>query len=455
MNEADALLKYAVEEIVLNINKKGMDAQGAVTKVAKELDLNPHFIKRASEAINVALHWNHLKKAEDKAADFPLVDAAKVAEDIFGTQEKTASEFNSTFFSPVDSTDSLPNFNKYQNDPRFKRAFEEILNSKGPEGNYALAFKTAFDKSAQYVKQLEQDLNTAKTKLADAEFNVNRKFASLANHFSKDAGHRTTFGEFESQVYSLHGKRALPYVDFIHKSASIKEDRGTHDDKYKLFDTCKEAQMFGDFLTAVDTFNKVQEHTKVAEENLAFESDYRDTVVKAAYDNLDKEAGISGKAILSRIKEEQTGKDPVMERYNQKKAEADKIRLEQIKEAFSVAGPFEALLNRYKEEATPGSSVPSTSKEDNLDRKLLVEELAVTDPILSTVQPKRLVDAYQQFLHYGPELSKEKETVRAALRSMTQGQAMSPFDAQQIIEANTKYTQQKLMQEGKFKQPGK
>lgn len=432
MNEADALLKYAVEEIVLKINKQAMDPQVAVTKVAKELDLNAHFIKRAAEAINVALHWNHLKKAEDKALDFPLVDAAKVAEDIFGTCDKTAAQYKSEAFSPIADIEDIPNFNKYQNDPLFKHAFEEILEAKQPEGNFALAFKTAFDKSETYVRQLKQTLENEQTKLAEADFVVNRKFSELANHFSKDAGHRTSFGEFESQAYALHGQRAVSYLDFMHKAASIKEERGVNDPKYQLFDTCKEAAMFGGFLTAVDSFSKQVEKSKTAEDNYKFEADYRASVIKFAYS-----------------KEEQMAKgDTVMAGYNHKKTEQNQKRLAQVKAAFDVSEPFGALMTRYKEESIPGSSVPSTSQEDNLERKLLLEELAVTDPHLSQVPPQQLADAYQQFLHYGPELSKEKETVRSALRAMTQGQGMSPFDAQQIIEANSKYMNQKMMQEG-------
>ena len=81
----DALVKFAVQDIIYKINN-GDTPQDATEKVARELELNPNFIKRAAEAINVALHYNHFKKhADAKAEDFPIVDAQKIADNLFGS----------------------------------------------------------------------------------------------------------------------------------------------------------------------------------------------------------------------------------------------------------------------------------------------------------------------------------------------------------------------------------
>jgi hypothetical protein len=53
----------------------------------------------------------------------------------------------------------------------------------------------------------------------------------------------------------------------------------------------------------------------------------------------------------------------------------------------------------------------------------------LTDPILSKVNPAKVARAFEQLLRLSPEMSKEKEVVRAELRAMVASQALSKFDA--------------------------
>ncbi|NBQ69321.1 MAG: hypothetical protein EBU46_11035, partial [Nitrosomonadaceae bacterium] len=112
MDNPDALLKYAVEQAVGHINHDRLDPQSALTKVAVDLQLNPNFIKRAAEAINVALTYNHMKTASDKAADFPIVDASQVVDHIYGQKEKTAGEFKAEQLSSYQSSEVAPKFDR-------------------------------------------------------------------------------------------------------------------------------------------------------------------------------------------------------------------------------------------------------------------------------------------------------------------------------------------------------
>jgi hypothetical protein len=79
----------------------------------------------------------------------------------------------------------------------------------------------------------------------------------------------------------------------------------------------------------------------------------------------------------------------------------------------------------------------------------MIQNLMKTDDVLAGVDPKRVADAYEQFLRIAPELSKERDVVKGALRQMVSSPSLSPFDAQQFIEANTTFTKQRLLQEGK------
>lgn len=56
----------------------------------------------------------------------------------------------------------------------------------------------------------------------------------------------------------------------------------------------------------------------------------------------------------------------------------------------------------------------------------------MTDPILSKVNPAKVARAFEQIIRLSPEMSKEKEVVRAELRAMVSSQALSKFDAEML-----------------------
>jgi hypothetical protein len=68
---------------------------------------------------------------------------------------------------------------------------------------------------------------------------------------------------------------------------------------------------------------------------------------------------------------------------------------------------------------------------DNMERQLLLQDLMMTDPILSKVPPAKVARAYEQILRLSPQVSKEKEVVRAMLRQAIASQAVAPHEADQ------------------------
>jgi len=449
---------------VQNINKEAMSPQDSATKVARELDLNVHFIKRAAEAINIVLHHNHFKKhAATKGEDFPIVDATKVAEEIFGKTSKTANELKSEYFSPIDHEAEVPNFNKAFKDEKFKAAFDQICKSPEKNDTFETSLAGLLDKSGQYLKRLEKDTEEAFTKLSALQFETTNTFCNLVNSFAKEAAYRTSFGEFESQCYSLYGDKALPYIDLMHKEASIPEERGVHDDKYKLFTNCKEAQQMGKFLKLANEVKQAELEAKAAKtawveatnQYSKIASDY-----KKAKDSKKGKGSVQAQEkkdvdMLEKLKQEQESEgDPVKKEMSKRQANKVIEKAEKWKAAADYMDSFlGGVGDKITGESKFKSSVPSTSPKDNLDRKLMLQELAVTDPILSSVDPHKVVSSYEQMLHLAPELAKEKELVRAQLRQMVSSQAIGPFESQQLIDANTKFMNQKMYQEGQLQPP--
>ena len=489
--EPTKLLKRAVSEITFNMNVNSLSPHDAVVKVAKDLDLNTNFIKRASEAINVALTHHHFKKhADSRDEDFPIVDADQVVKEVFSTSEKTANEKKSEWFPSVDVNDEVPNFNKILLSPAVKKAYESIVLNPENYETYDVSERGKMDKIAKVQDRMEKDLNDIATKRAGAKYDLNHNFATLVDRFSRDEAYRSSFSEFEKQSFSTYGARAVPYLDLVYKSAGIKEDRGDHDPKYASFHPSVETNLLGNILKSASELVDIE---KVHADKTLTYLHLRQNV-KQAYQSMYKESAVLADAVPPVVtndpeeedkveKEEDPEADPVMKAAMDKvaafKAElgeeetiltpsqrsllptalkreiirakkaGDEAPLNRLKAAADSIGSMVSnyVTEKYKQESTPRMTVPSTSHHDNVDRKLLLERMMVTDPILSNADPKRVVDAYEQFLHLSPELSKEPEVVKGALRNMVASQSLDPHTAQQFVEANSSFANQKLQQQ--------
>lgn len=451
MKSPEKILKQAVERITSAINKENLPPQKAVTKIAEEMNLNSNLIKRASEVINVALTYNHFKNNPDsKDADFPIVDAAKIAAELYGPElphKKVA------VFSGVDIDEEVPDFNKFSTRANIKAAYVQLKKESLAPTENVKSLRGRWDDLSTSRLDFEQELLNAKVAQHDAQDKMYGSLMSLVNQFKKDASYRTSFEEFESQAYALHRERAIPYLDFIHKTAELKEKRGVHDPKYRLFDECPEVLTFNKFLKAASAWNStsaaVHEKKAQMEEFLQGVESLR----KQLGDNLNAtEAPVEKKA--EQIEEEEAKfVDPVMERVKLKTSFAEAWEKTSSVLDGTIGGFLGGLTSEAKNNIanisrSPSPALPSFTPKDNLERKLMLQELIVTDPILSGHDPKKVIDAYQQFIRIAPELSKEKEIVRAELRARTSSQAMGVFDAKQLIDTNTDFMKQKLIQEG-------
>jgi hypothetical protein len=467
MEEPNILIKSALHEAVLKVNE-GMSPTSALKKVANDLDLNPNYIQRTGEALNVALHYKHFKTASDRSAEFEIADIAKAIEDNFSHTEKTAAEYASEQFISDESSDTVFNYNRMLSNPQYKQAFLEISGAKETHESYPTTFNTVYEKSANYIQKLTKQAEQAEVNKVAAEISLNSNFSELASEFRKDAGHRTSFEEFESQVYAAHGEAASPYIDLLHKTSCSHEERGVHDSKYITFNQCKEAALFDNFIKSAETFIATQKEAEEIAESLAFESSYLKDVHKLLGKQSAAECPKCGCQIgnpkkgctcshdiekkaekeddESDYNEEQEPEDPVMAKIKKKASSLaeeaststrDPVLAEAMeKEAFGGLGfgkMLGDLLHAPVAESFSSSFKPELKKPnltlDNMERKLLLQELMITDPILSKINPAKVARAFEQLLRLSPEISKEKEVVRAELRAMAASQALSTHDA--------------------------
>jgi hypothetical protein len=466
MEEPNILIKTALSEAVQQVNA-GVSPTEALKKIAVDLDLNPNYMQRTGEALNVALHYKHFKTASDRSIDFEIADIPKAIEEVFSSNHKTAAEQTSEYFSSIDTNESVFNYNRILSNPVYKRAFIEISSAPEVHDSFETTLKTVYEKSANYVQKLSKQAEDAEIHKTAAEIELNRTFSVLCDEFRKDAAYHTPFEEFESQVFSKHGSAATDYLDLIHKTACPSAERGIHDSGYIMFDPCKEASLFDNLLVAASKVIDTEKTAQEAKENLAFESSF----LKECNSLLGKTAEKKENTVheksesSSEEKSEHTGEnpaededeeDPVMLAVKKKASDAnftitpkydkDPV-LEELmqKEAFLgsltnmmsslIAEPVHAAFSHtFKSTPPPSAGIKANLTLDNMERRLLLQELMLTDPILSKVNPAKVARAFEQILRLSPEISKQKEVVRAELRAMVASQALSKYDAEMMTK---------------------
>jgi hypothetical protein len=460
MEQPNALVKIALNEVVTNINC-GANPTTALKKVASDLDLNPNYVHRVGEALNVALHYNHFKKAEDRSAQFEIADIPAVVKGLFNETEKTANQKKAEAFPDNGGEDTVFNYNRILNNPKYKQAYLEIVNSTETHESFPLSLKGAFEKSANLLKDLERDLDEAKTDKIGSEITLNQKFSSLSDHFRKDASYRLAFDEFESQVFSKYGEHAIPYLDLIHKTSKTAEDRGVHDKGYQMFETSKELTMFDSLMKAAEDFVKAEEFLKEAEEKFSFEKEYYSEIGKLVANNGSLSKNAEQQDPVRSKKKNKPSKtaqerDPVLLRIEKKakfKKSADVVSLFALSRLLNQPqdGLAKNINERFLDSSKNGTSPRHNLVLENMERQLLLQELIMTDPILSKANPQKVAKAYEQILRLSPQVSKEKEVVRAMLRQAVAAQAIAPYDADQWTKLDTDILKRKIVSENYLK----
>jgi hypothetical protein len=156
----------------------------------------------------------------------------------------------------------------------------------------------------------------------------------------------------------------------------------------------------------------------------------------------------------SKVAEE---RDPVLLRIEKKakfKKSADVVSLFALTRLLNQSQTQDGLAKNMGERfirSRDGDAPKHNLALENMERQLLLQELIMTDPILSKANPQKVAKAYEQILRLSPQVSKEKEVVRAMLRQSVAAQAIAPYDADQWTKLDTDILKRKIVSENYLK----
>lgn len=455
------LIKSALNEAIREINK-GATPTDALVKSAKKYELNANFIQRTGEALNTGLGLKHFKEASDKSTAFPMADIKQATKEALAFADKPIKKQTHDMFGIAD--DSV-DFNKILTNPKYKASAAAFLTAFDEDEPRQMSKLSLMEKASTYVRDLEKQANDVRTKKASASYKTDSCFSKLVHHFKKSAQHRNPFAEFESQVFAKYGSESVDYLDLLFKAAAPKNDeRGVHDDKYFAFEELPEVGMFDDLMKASSAQIEIEKQALEIDKELDEAKEQLKEVYASVGDGLKKKSNNS-ESVESKEDDSEKGESGEKEKEESSDKKEESV-VDESKSPESVEGESQelmsdaelgkqaadiisALLDRFKAVDNGFKSVkPLHNPQDNFTRKRILQELLLTDEILKQVNPRKVAQAYEVLLQLAPQMSLQKEVVRAFLRQAVQAQGVSPFDANQLIMSNTNLAKQKLMLQG-------
>lgn len=459
MKNTEYMLKLAVEDIARMI-AKGDAPSAAVTKVAKARGLNMPMTKNAIAATNIALTFNHFEaNPGSRDANFKIAELDKVAKELQMPIVEKKAELK------IGVNTKIPNFNKLLADENYKAASHEVRSAKEKrsENPYQKDLWDRVEKTADTVRRRVEDAEVEKI---GAEQRMDLSFAEIVDSFTDYVQpYRVSFAEFEKQAFAIYGKPVGMYLDHVYKTAKLKEARGEHDAGYLAYKECKELKNLRKFMQAKEAYFQAEgacekaavamlQYKEAKKKLMSLVGDVelpktettqvQDVETKKKTDEAEEAAKFltpEEQKLPSNVQEKivQTKKAalPELDRYVSEKLGFEFGDLPFGKEIDDRA----ASMSKIKPSTTAGGS-------NNLDRKLILLELMHTDPILAHAPKLNVLQSYSQLLQLAPNVALNKELVRAQLRSMISGQALSLFDGKQLAETDNVLEKQRRMHEG-------
>lgn len=433
-------LKSEILPKAVEYYNSGLDINSSIVKAAQDFKLNLDQTDRLMETMNTARVIAHYEKnAEDRTANCDIADKDAIRKMLYGDkpQEKTAG---------VDMASKFGDYSMYMEaelDYRGRARLTKAASAEPekPARKTEFTIKQAADHVMDYARKLENERRFAEERVEMAKGVIATNLSKIAHSLSKGYEPERRYALFktacagkcpnvvksvDSEMHPQIVKEAAPHLRSLSRANVI--DTAPVDAEVAL------ARDIEDDLVGVSRME-----TKVALAKAA-EAEVKKLIEK--YAKVVKTAVIHGTPKPpSPEKKDDSGKDkkddkkkkesdpwlaPIVDRVNPAEVGAKKLYDYIHGGAFTDTLITDAL--RQKPEK-PDLSIKAYI--DNIRRSALISDLYKNDPILQEADKDAVTKAYAALIASAPEVSLNKEVVRAVLRQSVNSVAISPFDAKQ------------------------
>lgn len=391
----------------VNFYNQSKDPTDAVIKAAEENGFLPPGAKRLTEALNRTLSITHFSSSTDKTAEFELADPAEVLRRLYGAETSKIAENSCSDFTSLMESYALPERNLYDTtiQDTVVKAAEETLVSTFVSRHSARTQKFAREILLQAVKAAE---STSSVALDTVD--------SLLDGLAKQLRNECT-----GDLSKLNQKLA-----FVVTAASTEPELGTVALKLSEYFPVGyiNKQASYTFDSVLDT-SSIESHLLVLKEASEALGIYAQSL--AIKEAMEKELSSVASADYTRsIPKQAADGDP----------KKDKAPTFTSLITGNAPMKVDILRSMAGSDADVGAYKQTGKMLTNLHRELLLAKLLRRDPVLSNVDPNQVIAAYENLMRLSPEVANQPGTVASVLRSSVQTDALSPYDAEQLVKLN-------------------
>lgn len=430
-------LKVAVSHV-----NTGDDPNAAVSKAASDADFNAEQTNRLCELFNTArtiYHFEH--NPNEKSAEFDLADKDVVANTVFGGLQHKQSDAR---LSPL----LMPDYGEYDGMELDARNGKVAAALPDLPVSAELDLPGIEDQSARLMKIVR-----SQRKMAEHAFSEARCAREKAEHELRKLGstlcnshlvHGTS--KYARMLRCYDGKPGYqPVLDLLAThmpdymdvdTAQLKKVGAVVDDR-DLASECAMVSNIRSMLEGAAAIEALGSMTqKAANDALQQFENLVAPIVKGA------ERGEFDDFFVQGVKEGQTSISTERPEYSMRQllegAEPDKAKVnrsipgtsEALKSTIEAAKGVGLGLDRVIGHGEEDFNKKLTERLRNQQREVMLGELMTKDPFITDADPQAVAAIYTQIMQLAPEVSLNKEIVRAILRqSLHNVTAVSPFDA--------------------------
>ena len=390
----------------------------AVVKVARDLELNSHFIARLGHAYNTGAQNSQRERSDNalgKFASFPLVDVQSATEQVFGTDQAAKAAAAVAHDSPfgVDPTVLLERVHlaelrrtptpqvkvaeAYSDHPGYKRSIGELSASR----------------SHKQVTAAQRSVKLAEDADMDARNYLLSRLGRFGDYFKQSEHYREKLACVEFNAAMQFGRDVVrPLFDFVEARHPYSTE--------KRADFNNPILQLSEVDYTVGPYRLLQDCIKAADATLAARRKLTATKEAAALvTSADKEAsvGLAGSAY---------GKSsPLLATGGEKSASLLGLMVGGSAMASGLRGATEFAAQSPKDRVAGRVAALDDPAHDEERRRLrtefMLQDMMSNDDVISSRDPDEVLNAYNELSQLSPRASTRSAVMRPALRRALQG----------------------------------
>lgn len=462
------LIEWLINEVGPEIKKSG-DAHGELLKFARTKNLSPALTEALGQLYNTAKTLSFMDKNANRGGSFPLVDVPKLVEDYMKLPEsESKSAARRDVVAELDawiapSKPSSPNI--------FPNLFVEV------ETGIKIASEIVAPHQPSSLRADVQrmfNLKHNKAQLEQQRFDVIEDNRAIFHKWAKVLRQNPSlsFEQLEADAWMACGDEAKPmldcmahYMDQTKRASSAGPERLVDDrngfvgDVERLIENFKKVATLDAALVGVNAGIKeaaaaAAKDTKVQKRDQKYSPKWTDR-------GPDSASGKPGKGLGGKLSEPKPAGPGGTE------VEPDPFLMPFKRPFFSDPGkspfktypdalmsPLKPLRNFMLEQGKGMLTERENVEQKTVDTTMadtqsaaMLQNLLLTDDVLSEADPERVVAMYQTIRDTSPELANDINVMRVALRSAIQHEGMDPFAVKGFAE--TENERQKVQESGR------